>query len=94
VATVQRALELGVRYFDTAPFYGRGLSQAVLGEALQDRTEDYVLATKIGRLRTPEELEENVEAASAGSLPSDIHQALENLVVDPVGQIPPAKPEA
>ena len=54
VATVQRALELGVRYFDTAPLYGRGLSQAILGEALQDRTEEYLLATKVGRFRTPQ----------------------------------------
>ena len=46
--------ELGVRYFDTAPLYGRGLSQAILGEALQDRTEEYLLATKVGRFRTPE----------------------------------------
>lgn len=53
VDTIHRALELGVRYFDTAPFYGRGASQAVIGEALQNRTEDYLLATKVGRLRTP-----------------------------------------
>ena len=53
VDTVRRALELGVRYFDTAPLYGRGLSQAVLGAALQDRTEEYLLATKVGRFRTP-----------------------------------------
>ena len=51
VATVRRALELGVTYFDTSPAYG--LSQAILGEALEDRSEEYLLATKIGHLAAP-----------------------------------------
>lgn len=53
VATVRRALELGVTYFDTAPAYGRGASQVILGEALEGRTERYLLATKLGYLSTP-----------------------------------------
>ena len=44
---VQRALELGVNYFDTAPLYGN--SQEVLGDALQGRNEPYLLGTKCGR---------------------------------------------
>jgi D-threo-aldose 1-dehydrogenase len=44
----------GVRYFDTAPHYGLGLSERRLGAALagQDRN-DYVLSTKVGRLLRP-----------------------------------------
>ncbi len=53
VETVQRALELGVRYFDTSPHYGKGLSQGILGTALRDRDEEYVLATKVGHFATP-----------------------------------------
>ncbi len=34
VATVRRALELGVSYFDTSPYYGSGLSQGIYGVAL------------------------------------------------------------
>ena len=56
VATVRRALELGLTYFDTSPFYCNGMSQAVLGEALEGRSEEYVLATKVGRLAKPERL--------------------------------------
>jgi L-galactose dehydrogenase len=48
VATVHRALELGITYFDTSPLYGNGVSQAVLGEALQGVTVPYFLATKVG----------------------------------------------
>jgi len=46
----------GIRYFDTAPHYGLGLSERRLGAALVDRTRDeYVLSTKVGRLLVPNE---------------------------------------
>lgn len=51
LATVAAAWEHGVRYFDTAPFYGAGLAELRLGAALaQHRRDDYVLSTKVGRL--------------------------------------------
>ena len=53
IATVHRALELGINYFDTAPVYGQGASQVILGNALEGRTEPYLLATKIGFLAEP-----------------------------------------
>jgi len=50
-ATVERALELGVGYFDTAPYYGYGLSEQRLGGALQGRDRSsFVVSTKVGRL--------------------------------------------
>lgn len=50
-ATMQRAWDLGVRYFDTAPLYGLGLSETRMNTFLRGkRREDYVLSTKIGRL--------------------------------------------
>lgn len=50
-AVVTAAWEGGVRYFDTAPHYGLGLSERRLGAALRDRPrEEYVLSTKVGRL--------------------------------------------
>ncbi|MAE28548.1 MAG: hypothetical protein CMJ87_06130 [Planctomycetes bacterium] len=53
VATVHRALELGITYLDTAPLYGHGVAQAILGEALVGRREPYLLATKLGHLAQP-----------------------------------------
>ena len=50
VATVHRALDLGVNYIDTAPHYGRGMSQPILGDALRHRPNGYLLAAKIGML--------------------------------------------
>lgn len=53
VGVVERALELGVNYFDTAPLYGRGRSEEVLGVALSGVTEPYYLATKVGYFPEP-----------------------------------------
>jgi aryl-alcohol dehydrogenase-like predicted oxidoreductase len=48
VATVARALELGVNFIDTANIYGAGHSEAVVGRAIAGRRADVVLATKFG----------------------------------------------
>jgi len=51
LATVAAAWDQGLRYFDTAPFYGAGLAELRLGEALADKPrDDYVISTKVGRL--------------------------------------------
>jgi D-threo-aldose 1-dehydrogenase len=53
-ATVDAAWDAGIRFFDTAPLYGHGLSEQRLGRALANRPRDsYVLATKVGRLLVP-----------------------------------------
>jgi D-threo-aldose 1-dehydrogenase len=50
-ATVDAAWDRGIRFFDTAPLYGHGLSERRLGTALAGRPRDeYTLATKVGRL--------------------------------------------
>ena len=50
-AAVDAAWDEGIRYFDTAPHYGLGLSECRLGAALADRPRDqFVLSTKVGRL--------------------------------------------
>jgi len=53
-AAVDAAWDNGIRYFDTAPHYGLGLSERRIGEALRDRPrQDYVLSTKVGRILEP-----------------------------------------
>ena len=53
-ATVEAAWAEGIRYFDTAPHYGLGLSEKRLGAALSGQARgDYVLSTKVGRLLEP-----------------------------------------
>lgn len=53
-AIIQAALDGGIRYFDTAPLYGHGLSEKRLGRNLAAlRRDDFVLSTKVGRLLVP-----------------------------------------
>ena len=48
--SVHVALELGMNFIDTSPFYGRGMSEVMLGIALRDvPRDDYLLCTKLGR---------------------------------------------
>src|SRR5215813_11442347 len=50
-ATVDAAWQQGTRYFDTAPFYGAGLSEIRLGKELsKHKRDEYVLSSKVGRL--------------------------------------------
>lgn len=54
IDAVDTAWEGGIRYFDTAPHYGLGLSERRLGKALAGRDRNsYVLSTKVGRLLRP-----------------------------------------
>ncbi len=56
VATVQAALRAGLNFIDTAPMYGHGKSEEILGLALSGIPRDsYVLSTKVGRVLVPEE---------------------------------------
>ncbi len=51
---LQTAWDHGIRYFDTAPHYGRGRSEARLGAFLKGRDRDeFVVSTKVGRLLSP-----------------------------------------
>lgn len=50
---VTAGLEAGISYFDTAPQYGYGRAEHLVGDALRFRKEPYVLSTKVGRLLRP-----------------------------------------
>lgn len=61
-AAVDAAWEAGLRYFDTAPHYGLGLSERRLGAALRGRPrEEYVISSKVGRLLVPNEKPRGVD---------------------------------
>lgn len=48
IATIHRAIELGVTFFDTAEFYGPYINEKLLGEALKGHRHEVVIATKFG----------------------------------------------
>jgi D-threo-aldose 1-dehydrogenase len=53
-ATLTAAWEAGLRYFDTSPAYGLGLSEHRFGHVLRKLRHDFVLSTKVGRYLVPE----------------------------------------
>src|SRR5205807_7270995 len=53
IATIQRALELGVNFLDTADMYGPFTNEQLVGRAIADRRDRVVLATKFGNVRGP-----------------------------------------
>ena len=51
IATIRRALDLGINFLDTADMYGCGENERLLGRAIKDRRAEVVLATKFGNVR-------------------------------------------
>ncbi len=51
IATIERALELGITFFDTADMYGPFTNEKLVGRALAGRRDDVVIATKFGNVR-------------------------------------------
>jgi len=81
IQTVDRALELGINFFDTAQGYGFGVAERLLAEALWPRAnrEDVVVATKGGLRRDGDRL---VRDDSAGWLRQGVDASLRNLGTD------------
>ena len=75
-ATIHAALDAGVNFIDTADAYGPHTNEVLIGNAIRDRRDEVVLATKFGYVRTPEEPMKKgfcgradfVQAACEGSL--------------------------
>src|SRR6266850_4223402 len=57
LATIARALELGITFFDTADIYGPHTNEQLVGRALQGHREHVVIATKFGIVRSPDKPE-------------------------------------
>jgi aryl-alcohol dehydrogenase-like predicted oxidoreductase len=54
IATIHRALDLGINFLDTADIYGPFTNEQLVGKAIKGKRERVVLATKFGNVRTPE----------------------------------------
>ncbi len=70
IATIGRALELGVTMLDTADMYGAGANERLVGRAIAGRRDDVVLATKFGQVRGPKG-----EPAGVRGDPEYVHEA-------------------
>jgi aryl-alcohol dehydrogenase-like predicted oxidoreductase len=54
IATIHRALELGITFLDTADMYGVGRNEELVGRAIKGKREKFVIATKFGNVRAPD----------------------------------------
>src|SRR5438128_2912059 len=78
---LQRALELGINFFDTANLYSDGTSEEILGRALKEfaRREEVVIATKVyGRMREGV----NAEGLSRKAILCEVDESLKRLGTD------------
>ncbi|MFI2740332.1 aldo/keto reductase [Streptomyces sp. NPDC018711] len=72
---VHAAWDAGVRYFDTAPHYGLGLSERRLGAALRSRPRnEYVVSTKVGRILVPTPEATGDDLANGFAVPATHHR--------------------
>src|SRR3982074_1681841 len=51
IATIHRAIDLGVNFLDTADMYGVGRNEELIGKAIKERRNEVILATKFGNVR-------------------------------------------
>ncbi|TDQ05960.1 aldo/keto reductase [Labedaea rhizosphaerae] len=65
IATIHRAIELGVTFFDTADMYGIGDNEVLVGKAIHDRRDQVVLATKFGNVRSKDSDERGIRGDAA-----------------------------
>ena len=73
IGAIRAAWDHGVRYFDTAPWYGRGLSELRTGAGLRDRPRDeFTLSTKVGRWLRPNASAGWTSAPWLGGLRNDV----------------------
>ena len=54
IATIHRALDLGMSFLDTADMYGVGRNESLVGQAIKGRRHEVILATKFGNMRSPD----------------------------------------
>ena len=72
IATIQRALELGINFLDTADMYGCGDNERLVGKAIQGKREQVILATKFGNVR-----DETGKFLGVNGHPQYVHSACE-----------------
>jgi aryl-alcohol dehydrogenase-like predicted oxidoreductase len=73
IATIQRALDLGVTFLDTADMYGFGENERLVGQAIRGRRDGVVIATKFGNVRD----KDNPAARSINGRPEYVRAACE-----------------
>ncbi len=80
IRAIQAAIDLGINWIDTAPFYGWGRAERIVGEALQGRRERVYVFTKVGTL--PDGQGGSREDLRPASIRREVESSLRNLRTD------------
>ena len=83
IEAIQTSFDAGINCIDTAPIYGRGLAETIVGKAIRGRRDETIVATKVGLRWDLEEGEFNFEAGDGAKIyknlkPSSIREEVEN----------------
>ena len=81
IQAIHKALDLGVNWIDTAPIYGHGRSEQVVGEAIRGRRNSLIIATKCGRVWEPGSIEIG-KSLKANSVKNEVENSLRRLKID------------
>jgi aryl-alcohol dehydrogenase-like predicted oxidoreductase len=81
VRAIQEAVDNGINLIDTAPAYGAGHAEEVVGKAIQGRRDEVVVATKVGIIRTEDDFIRNLKPES---MQREIDDSLRRLGVDTI----------
>ena len=82
VATIHRALDLGINWMDTAPAYGLGHSEEIVGKAIRGRRDDVIVATKCGLVWDNPSTRSVESRLKAASVRKEAEASLRRLQVD------------
>ncbi len=82
IATIHRTLDLGVNWIDTAAVYGLGHSEEVVGRALAGLRQDVIVATKGGRVVSPDNPDQIAGDLTAGFIRRECEDSLRRLRTD------------
>jgi len=84
IATIHRALDLGVTFLDTADVYGPYLNEELVGRAIQGRRDQVILATKFGIVRDPKNPNVRSVSGKPDYVRSSCEGSLRRLKVDTI----------
>jgi len=82
ITTLLRAMDVGINWIDTAPIYGHGRSETVVGRALKQMSPKPLIATKCGLCW--DEKSERIPCLKAQSIRTECHDSLERLDIETI----------
>lgn len=103
IEAIQSSFDAGINCIDTAPIYGKGLAETIVGKAIRGHRDEYIIATKVGLRWDLEEGEFNFEAGDGtriyknlkpGSIREEVENSLRRLGIDCIDLLQTHWPDA